>query len=254
MNNKLFFFYFLSFCLVNISCRKRPVVVSEKPVAPTLTCEVENLDFVYLNSKGKFHYHDKNTDHKANINIRIKKDSIVWMSINAAAGLEAFRIRAKTDSIWIIDRIKDTVLVYDYQTLSREMGVPLSYIIIQNMVLGNLMFPKEEEDVVSHSDSIYCVFKQFKGKAMIVNKVKSGIRKVENVVVNDGRNNLAINYLKFVPLANNSFPLENEIVLTYKNGQGENENININIEHNKTEFPEKDLNFPFNIPNRFLKR
>lgn len=254
MNKKLFFFTLSSFYIFLISCKRQPVTISENIQAKVESCEVENLDFIYLSSKGKIQYKDKSNEHKTNINIRMKKDSIIWISINAAAGFEAFRILIKTDSIHILDRINNEYIIRDYPNLSQKLGVPLTFSIIQNLIVGNLMIPKEEEDRVTNSDSVYCIFKQFKGNATFTNKVKSGINKIESVEVSDNINSLIINYLKFVPLGSYSFPLENEIILTVKNQSGETETTYINIQHNKTEFPDKELNFPFNIPNKFERK
>jgi hypothetical protein len=54
-------------------------------------------------------------------------------------------------------------------------------------------------------------------------------------------------------LANFTFALENDIVLKHKE-DSDYQFTNIHIEHNKCEFSDKELNFPFNIPNKFERK
>src|SRR4051794_35270823 len=106
MNKFLLAITFIALSLT--SCKKNQLYTSPQLEAnTTVTCEVDNIDFTYLNLKGKINYKDERTEHKTNINIRIKKDSIVWVSINAAAGFEAFRIILKTDSIHFLDKLNN---------------------------------------------------------------------------------------------------------------------------------------------------
>lgn len=247
--------YFLTLSLVTISffsCR-RPKVVSEPcPVLP-VSCEIREIDFTYLTSKAKLHYKDNQTEQKTNANIRMKKDSAIWISINAAAGFEAFRILILTDSVHILDRLSNHYSVKDYDELSRSLGVELNFSMLQGLILGNSMLPRDQEDEVIQEDTSYCTYIQKRGSVIVTNYVKSCWSKIEKVEMTDGANSLTINYLKFVPLGNFTFASENDIQLNY-NDNNSSQKVEITIEHNKTEFPDKDISFPFNVPNRFERK
>jgi len=255
MNKNLFFFLLLT--LIIFSSCKRPNLNSstEASSEEIKNFIVQETDFTYFSSKAKLHYKDDLNDLKANLNIRIKKDSIIWVSINAAAGIEAFRCLITTDSIHILDRLKNEYTALDFNGLSQKLNTTLTYKMIQAMIMGNLMIPKSAEDRLKKADTSYYILKQKNGDIYIDNHVKISSMKVEKVELSQAldSNNLTIKYFNFVPLGKYSFPGKNEIILSHKEGSA-HQITNIDIEHNKTECPEKDLNFPFNIPNRFERK
>lgn len=245
-------FFLFTFTFFFTSC-KRPKTVSATADVSYPPCVVEEIDFVYFSMKSKLHYKDKSNDQKTNINIRIRKDSIIWISVNAAAGFEAFRIMLSQDSIHILDRLNNVYTQKDFETLSKNIGIELNYKMLQGILLGNLMSPKAPQDHVIKSDTSHCIFTQINGPISITNYVSTPISKVDKVEITNNIDLLTINYLKFAPLANFTFALENEIVLKHKE-DSDYQFTKIHIEHNKCELSDKELNFPFNIPNKFERK
>ncbi|MBX9850218.1 MAG: DUF4292 domain-containing protein [Cytophagaceae bacterium] len=240
------------FSLFFSSCKRQKIQTSEKPTLPS--CNVEEIDFTYFSTKSKLDYKDKQNDLKSNIHIRAKKDSIIWISINAAAGFEAIRCLIKTDSVHILDRLNNTYTVLDYPSLSNQIGVDLSYAVIQNMILGNLIYPKTPEDVVMQSDSNSCVFIQKSRETQITNYIRVANSKVEKVeATTAAANKLSIRYLNFVPLGRFGFASKNEIEISIK-VDAQYQTTKIEIDHHKAEIPEKELNFPFNVPQKFIRK
>jgi hypothetical protein len=247
-------FLILFLTLLFTSCKKQKITSTEKPPLPS--CTIEEIDFKYLTSKAKLNYKDNyNNDLKTNAHLRMRKDSIIWISINAAAGFEAARCLIKPDSIHILDRMKNEYIVMDYKSLSEKFGIELNYGIIQNMLLGNPIFPKSENDEVIQSDTNYCVFKQSKGDVALTNYVTVFNSKLGQAEALKGKASLIIKYLNFVPLGSYSFASKNEIsLLIPKENDSITESTTIEIDHNKTELSDKELNFPFNIPPKFTRR
>lgn len=254
--NKKFIFFLLLPIIVLTSC-KRPAAssVSEASENEVRNFIVQETDFTYFSSKAKLNYKDEVNNLKANVNIRIKKDSVIWISVNAAAGIEAFRCLITQDSIHILDRLKNEYSALDFKGLSEKLNTTLNYKMIQAMVLGNLMIPKTNEDKLRKSDTVYYHLMQKNGDLDIDNHVKIATMKVEMVEIRqpEDSNQLIIKYFNFVPLGNYSFPSKNEILLSHKEGTAY-QNTNIDIEHSKPECPDKELNFPFNVPDRFKRR
>jgi hypothetical protein len=251
--NRILFFAILLLPAFLFSC-KRPKTISEiMTTKSNVSCSNEEIDFVYFVSKAKINYKDDHNDLKSNVNVRIKKDSIIWISINAAAGFEALRILITTDSLHVMNRMENSYAIYDFASLSNRLNVDLSYGIIQSILLGNLIMFDNLSDVVVSSDSNYCVFKQKTQSSELVNYIKIASKKVDKVEVSQGtENNLVIKYFNFVPLGIYSFASKNEICLKHKEGS-EYQITNIDIDHHKSEFPDKEINFPFNVPNKFIR-
>ena len=250
--SRFLFFGVIFFALFFSSCKRQKIQTSEKPSLPS--CNVEEIDFTYFSTKSKLDYKDQQNDLKSNIHIRAKKDSIIWISINAAAGFEAIRCLIKLDSVHILNRLNNTYTVLDYPSLSNQIGVDLSYSVIQNIILGNLVYPKSTGDEVIQSDSNSCVFKQKNRETEITNYIKVSNSKVEKVeAITAAENKLSIKYLNFVPLGRFGFASKNEIEISIK-VDAQYQTTKIEIDHNKAEFPDKELNFPFNVPPKFIRK
>lgn len=253
--NKIFFIFSLSLLL--FSCKKPNISASNPATAQEFSdFAIDEVDFDYLTSKAKVHFKDEQNDLKANANIRMKKDSIIWISVNAAAGFEAMRILITTDSIYILDKLKNSYTVHDYSSLSQNLNINLSFRITQAMILGNLMLPRDNGDKISKPDSIYYLLNQSDSKINLGTYVAIENRKIERVEVTEPNesNQLIIKYSNFAPLGAFLFPLQNNITLSYKDENSNSYQTTIEVEHAKTECPDKELNFPFNVPNKFLRK
>ena len=69
--------------------------------------------------------------------IRMRKDSLVWFNVAATMGVEALRAKVSNDSIWILNRLEKTYLAEPLDTVSAQLGIPLSLPLIQTLLLDN---------------------------------------------------------------------------------------------------------------------
>ena len=69
--------------------------------------------------------------------IRMRKDSIVWLSVTATMGVEVLRAKFSNDSVWIVNRLEKTYLAEPFNTISAQLGIPLSLQWIQTLLLDN---------------------------------------------------------------------------------------------------------------------
>jgi len=69
--------------------------------------------------------------------LRIRRDSIIWLSVTATMGVEAVRAKVSNDSIWVINRLDKTYLAEPIDALSALIGMPLSLPVIQSLLLDN---------------------------------------------------------------------------------------------------------------------
>lgn len=69
--------------------------------------------------------------------IRMRKDSLVWLSVTATMGVEVLRAKFSNDSIWVVNRLEKTYLAEPLDTLSAQLGMPLSLPLIQTLLLDN---------------------------------------------------------------------------------------------------------------------
>jgi hypothetical protein len=69
-------------------------------------------------------------------NIKAKKDSVIWMSITPALGIEAARIKITSDSVFMINRINSTYFAGDFKFVNRMFNVESDFKMIQALLFG----------------------------------------------------------------------------------------------------------------------
>jgi hypothetical protein len=95
------------------------------------------LQFDWLSLKFDASYAEKrkSTDFKGQI--RMKKDSIIWMTITPALGIEAMRLEITNDSVKYVNRLDKNYFVGDYKLVSQFMQIDVDFDILQAIILGN---------------------------------------------------------------------------------------------------------------------
>jgi len=216
---------------------------------------VQEFDFNLLTAKAKLEFDNGKNDIKATVNIRMRKDSAIWMSISPSLGIEAARALITKDSLTIMDRIHKQYVALDYHKISKKYNFKIDYDLIQAVLLGNLSNPILINDKVSKEPSHFLVL-QDRGDVKMENYIGVQNMKLERVHWVDGpsKNTLTINYTNFQLIDDLVFPYENQIILKYM-GTGEaSSNTQITIDYNKADISEKRVKFPFKIPDKYERK
>ena len=69
--------------------------------------------------------------------IRMHKDSLIWLTVTATMGVEVLRAKVSNDSVWFINRMEKTYLAEPLDSVSAQLGIPLSLPWVQTMLLNN---------------------------------------------------------------------------------------------------------------------
>ncbi len=69
--------------------------------------------------------------------LRMRNDSLVWVSITATMGIEVVRAKVSNDSVWVVNRLERTYLAEPIETLAAQLGMPISLPLIQTLLLDN---------------------------------------------------------------------------------------------------------------------
>jgi len=116
------------------------------------------IDFQTFSARMKVHYEGGDgKDYEFNAFIHIKKDSLIWVSINAALGIEAFRLLITPDSVKILDKLKKIARLRSVSFLQEEIHLPVDFKAIQDLLLGNpiyldttnILFYKKDASAIS---------------------------------------------------------------------------------------------------------
>jgi len=246
-----FLFAFLFSC-------KRPPVASTPLPPPKPAPErvgVKNLEFAYFKSKSKVTYTDASSSQSATLDIRIRRDSIIWLSINKV-GIEGARTLITRDSIFILDRLNNELLVYDFPTLSKRFNFPISFNFLQAAVLGNVTVQENARyPVAVIKEPNYFILRQNQDSVTMDNYVDNSDQKLKrvSVVEKSTNNSLNIQYENFNPLESFLFPFKGSLSLSYQTA-GVSYHTSIQVEHQKAEISDKELKFPFAVPAKYERK
>ena len=97
-------------------------------------------DFSTLKAKVKLNYDSEDQSTSATANIRLKKDSIIWVSLTGPFAIEGARIMIRPDSLILMNKLKHTITRRPISYLEEIAGMPISFQDMQNIILGNPLF------------------------------------------------------------------------------------------------------------------
>jgi len=99
------------------------------------------IDFQTFSSRMKVHYEGSDgKDYEFNAFIHIKKDSMIWVSINAALGIEAFRLLITPDSVKILEKLNKVARLRSVSFLQEEIHLPVNFRTLQDLLMGNPIY------------------------------------------------------------------------------------------------------------------
>jgi hypothetical protein len=82
----------------------------------------------------------------------MKKDSVIWMNLTKF-NFEGARIMLTPDSFYLIDRLNSQVFIKPFDYLQKTYNLPVNFVALQSLVLGNPVFFSKEFDVVNDSSN-----------------------------------------------------------------------------------------------------
>lgn len=233
------------------ACSKKLISPSVK--SPKDALAIEEIDFDYFQGKARMVLKDGNKEREVKANIRVRKDSVIWMNFTVI-GVQGGRALIDKDSITIISNVDKEYYVFEYAELSRRFNFEINYNVIQAAFLGNLLMTRKDEDEVEQNEATF-LLKQHSGTVDVLNYISATSMKIQKVELKEGNthNSLSINYGNFQPVGNKSFPYNGTISLFYKTQAGLL-NTTIILEYSKAEVGDKELKFPFTIPKKYDRR
>jgi len=95
------------------------------------------LKYTWFMGKFSAEYKNKKKSTSFNGQIRIKKDSVIWLSLTPGLGIEAMRLIITQDSVKMINKINNTYYKGDYDAVNHFLNTHIDFDILQAYLLGN---------------------------------------------------------------------------------------------------------------------
>lgn len=230
---------------VDTMAKKVPI---ESPESSTS----DDLNFTYLKAKSKVVWKTKNNTDNYVVDIRMKKDSIIWANISVSM-ISGAAILFTKDRVQFYHKINNEYTNLTYDSLSTSLGFKVSYDLIQNLIVGNQPYKKNNTRRIVRENENFLV-KQQEGVVEVNNWVGPN-RKLKKLLVSDvpSSNKLTMDFTDFSNLNQAIFPFSSSITLDVKNKQNQLNQTLISIKYSKVELLETPLEFPFKVPAKLLK-
>jgi len=252
-------FAYASIALVALlsACQQPPVATNTTPSTSPLSTRKEEstyhfnaFDFTYLTAKGRLIFVNNGRDVNTNADIRMKKDSAIWISLRPGLGIEAARVFITTDSVRILDKLNNDFLGFTFDSLSKRLDIPVDFQLIQNTLLGNLPYDLGKANPIPEGEQ-YLLRKQ-QTNVDVVGYVGSRTARLEKLLLKDrnASNQLTAIYGNFTPVENMLFPFVCNTDLTFEPPGGSRTSLSFRFTHNKVELSREPLTFPFSRGNR----
>jgi hypothetical protein len=267
---KIVGFAFMAFCLM-MSCRstkKLQSAISKKDTVAVITVDTDSLkniddvmgnvkkhhiDFNTFSAKIKVQYEDnKGKQPDINAFVRMKKDSLIWISINATfLNIEAFRVLISRDSIWILNKLDKQVEYHSLSYLEDVAKIPLDFNTLEDLILGNPIYVGNRIVAYKKTENrilISTVGEHFKNLLTLSATNNDLVERSKLDDINLAYNRTGdLTYYEYENKSGVFFSTFREITVAEKT------KVDITLNFKQYDF-NNDLSFPFSIPKNYKRK
>lgn len=229
--------------------------------ANQLIKEVRNNELKYNTLQAKFNAkltYDNN-DFNMRGQLRMKTDSVIWMSLSVMLGIEVIRVKITSDSVFMINRTKNQYLTAALDSFRDDFPFIESVGFIQDVLLGNdTQLEKGGDFKVSTGEDCYYLISNKKYKKSVKNndddkimiksvKIHPELFKImayEIKEYNEEKIKIDIGYSDFMNIYEHRMPLRVKLDV---NGPVQ---LKMNIEYSNVVI-DNDVEFNFNVPKKY---
>lgn len=235
---------FILLLLLTAGCVKKPNLYISDEVMQEF--EPSYFDFDYLSARARIVIEEPNgKTTRGTLNIRAKKDSVIWFSVTPGLGIEALRGIITEDKIRIKDRINGQDINMSYLEFEERFGLNLSLSLFQNLLYANI--PEE----FSYRDRLirigqYFELTQTRSNIRYHSRVSTKHGKVVELTSNsmEEKGALLANYPSFQDVDSQPFPNALLFKISFS-VDGEMQNSIIHIDVSNVTVTDTPITFPF---------
>ncbi len=235
---------------------KTPGVITETTDSFTEAKEIikqlkaNEIAFKTFSAKVKIDYEGDAIADQATANIRMQKDSVIWISLTGALGIEGFRLMVNKDSVKLMNKLEKKVQYRSISYLQELTEIPVDFYGLQDLIIGNPVFI--DSTIISYKKTdneilILIAGNVFKNLLSLSNPDLRIIHsKLDDMQALKNRT-CDITYGDYILLDSINFSTTRKITVAEKS------KLNIQLIFKQYEF-NKQLTYPFTIPKNYTAR
>ena len=210
---------------------------------------IKNNDAVFntLSIKAKADLSIANKSNDISMNIRIRNNEAIWVSVTAIAGLEVARVLITPDSVKIINRLDNEYIKKPFSYIYEFTNEQINFSTLQSILVGNTV-----SEFITGSSVLNIQGNQANLKSVIGSLMYNVHVNEQNKVIQTNLNDknagqsLMVNYGDFIAVSQQQIPHS----VTMKS-LTKNKNIRLDLTFAKVEI-DGPIDLPFRVPDRFL--
>ncbi len=209
-----------------------------------------NINFSTFSAKIRVEYEGEKDANQAIAYVRMQKDSIIWLSLTGALGIEGVRAVIDKDSIKLMNKLQKTVQYQSIAYLQQLTKVPFDFYSFQNFIVGNPIFI--DSNIVSYKAADNNLLVLMIGNIFkhLITLETPTYRVVHSKLddIDTMRNRTAdITYTNYENKNNFYFSTKRKITVAEKS------KLNIDLDFKSYSFNEPQ-DYPFNIPKNYKRK
>ena len=199
-------------------------------------------------------------------NIRIIRDSIIWLSVSPGLGIEAVRMYITQDSVFFLNRIANEYAAASFGFFNTHYQVDLDFNILQSLLTGNdFDYYESTKFKASYDAGRYKLTAQERQKQKKYIRSNSDARRVliqdtwlnpDNFKIEamnikaleNQQRKLQIDYSNFTKIEEQLFP-QRAAFEVFMQESGKNRKSRVTVSFSKIEL-NKEVSMPFSIPEK----
>lgn len=142
-------------------------------------------------------------------NLRMEKDSAIWMSFTPALGIEAVRALIRPDTLMYINKLKNQYFTGSYSEIDSMLQYTTEFEFLENILVGNAVEIAPDEKYVTYVDELSYVL-----QTKVKHKIKKSVDVNIKQAVRDSAYGEVVKPRKFEKAAE-KFPDDELIVKRY---------------------------------------
>lgn len=202
-----------------------------------------SFDYESLQTKLDIKFKDERNSLGLKGQLRMQKDSLIWISLSMKLGIEVARVMVTNDSIKFINRSNRTYLSESLDNVKEMLPIDASMSYIQNILVGNdSQLKRSDRYKTSIDNDLYKLESSRDGLLMKQLWIIPETFRISRYEINS----ISLLYDKFDNIDGKILP--KKIIFE----TNDSSNIKIEIDYSEIKTEEK-LDFPFNISKKYNK-
>lgn len=210
------------------------------------------IDFKTFSAKVKVEVEDKNGKQPdLTAQIRIIKDSAIWISISATfLNIEVYRLLITPQKVILLNKQDKVVQYRDLIFLQEVIEIPFDFKTMQDLLVGNPVFFTDEITSIKKQDNLILISslgKYFKHLLTASNDTKLILQsKLDDVDINKNTTT-TIKYGDYEIFAGRQIATFRQIMISEKN------KLDVKMKYKQVEF-DKDVSVVLNVPKNYTEK